>query len=61
MCVRGVDLFDSIVLARPGMPRDHAHPGAGLAQMAHDTTARQTKPVPPNTVMVRSSLPDPVK
>ena len=43
MCVRG-DLFDSIVLAQPVMPRDYAHPGAGLAQMAHNTTANKAGP-----------------
>src|SRR5215831_5647041 len=37
MRVRG-DLLDSSVLAWPAMPRDCAHSGAGIAQMAHDTT-----------------------
>src|SRR5216683_6940832 len=43
MCVGG-DLFDAIVLGPPTMPRDHAHPGAGLAQMAHDATANKAGP-----------------
>ena len=55
MCVRG-DLFNSIVLSQPGMPRDYAHPGAGLAQMAHDTTANKAGPAKPQ---LRSSFPDP--
>ena len=40
MCVRG-DLLDSSVLARRAMPRDCAHSGTGVAQMAHDTTANK--------------------
>jgi hypothetical protein len=40
MCVRG-DLFDTSILAQPAMARDYADPGAGLAQMAHDTTANK--------------------
>jgi hypothetical protein len=40
MCVRG-DLFDTSILAQPAMARDYAHPGAGLAQMSHDTTANK--------------------
>jgi hypothetical protein len=43
MCVRG-DLFDSTVFAQSVMPRDYAHPGAGLAQMAHDTPANKAGP-----------------
>jgi hypothetical protein len=42
-CVRG-DLFDSIVLALSAMSRDYSHPSAGLAQMAHDTTANKAGP-----------------
>ena len=37
----GGDLFDAVVLGPPTLPRDHAHPGAGLAQMAHDATANK--------------------
>src|SRR5262249_31017239 len=40
MCVCG-DLLDSGVLAPPAMARDNADPGAGLAQVAHDTTANK--------------------
>src|ERR1700682_5295916 len=40
----GGDLFDAIVLGLPRMPRDQAHPGAGLAQMAHDATADKAGP-----------------
>jgi hypothetical protein len=40
MCVRG-DLFDSGVLASPAMPRDYSDTGAGVAQMAHNTTANK--------------------
>src|SRR6516164_7889504 len=43
MCVRG-DLLDSSVLAQPAMPRDCAHSGTGVAQMAHDTTANKAGP-----------------
>jgi hypothetical protein len=43
MCVRG-DLFDSGVLAPPTAPRDYADSGAGVAQMAHDTTANKAGP-----------------
>ena len=38
------DLFDSIILAQPAMPRDYAHPGAGHAQMMHDATANKAGP-----------------
>src|SRR6267154_6133671 len=40
----GGDLFDAIVLDPPTMPRDHAHPGARLAQLAHDATANKAGP-----------------
>src|SRR5262252_1615062 len=40
MCVRS-DLLDCSVVARPAMPRNYADPGAGVAQMAHDTTANK--------------------
>src|SRR5262249_58327861 len=40
MCVRS-DLLDSSVLAQLAMPRDYAHPGAVIAQTAHNTTANK--------------------
>src|SRR5262249_7134522 len=40
MCVRS-DLLDCSVLARPAMPRDYADPSAGVAQVAHNTTANK--------------------
>src|SRR5262245_50262809 len=43
MCVRS-EMFDSILPAQPAMPRDHPHPGAGHAQMVHNTTANKTGP-----------------
>src|SRR5262249_47512811 len=42
-CVRS-DLFDSSVPAQLAMTRDYAHPGAVIAQMAHDTTANKAGP-----------------
>jgi hypothetical protein len=43
MCVGG-DLFGAIALRPPRMPRDYAHPDAGLVQMAHDATANKASP-----------------
>ena len=43
MCVGG-DLFDAIILSPPTMPRNDAHPGAGLARMADDATADKAGP-----------------
>jgi hypothetical protein len=43
MCV-GSDLFDAIILSPPTMPRNDAHPGAGLTQIAHDATADKAGP-----------------
>jgi hypothetical protein len=43
MCVGG-DLFDAIVLGAPLMPRDYAHLGADLVQIAHDATTYKAGP-----------------
>src|SRR5215470_7644914 len=40
----GGDLFDAIVLSAPLMPRDYAHLGADLVQIAHDATTYKTGP-----------------
>ena len=56
MCV-GSDLFDAIVLGPPTMPRDHAHPSAGLAQMAHDATANKAAPSASQGDFLRILLP----
>jgi hypothetical protein len=40
----GGNLFDAIVLGAPSMPRDYAHPGANLVQMAHDASANKAGP-----------------
>src|SRR5262249_22928400 len=43
MCVGG-DPFDAIILGAPLMPRDYAHLGADLAQIAHDATTYKAGP-----------------
>src|SRR5262249_54929310 len=40
----GGNLFDAIVLGPSIVPRDHAHPGAGRAQIAHHATANKAGP-----------------
>src|SRR5215470_6511765 len=55
MCVGG-DLFDAIVLGEPLMPRDYAHLGADLAQMAHDAATYKNRS---RQTLLRSSFLDP--
>jgi hypothetical protein len=43
ICVSG-DVFNAIVLGASLMPRDYAHLGADLVQMAHDATTYKTGP-----------------